>query len=51
MGSTFTLALPLALAQPEVPPATSLTPEPELSVPRLHVLASDGEADSESRLA
>jgi signal transduction histidine kinase len=51
MGSTFTLSLPLSLAKPEVPAATSPVPEPEPSVPRLHVLASEGEADSESRLA
>jgi signal transduction histidine kinase len=50
-GSTFILALPLAVAHPDAPPVTSATPEPEPSAPRLHVLAGEGDADSEPRLA
>ena len=50
-GSTFTLALPLAIVHTEEPAAAAMIPEPEPSVPRLHVLAGDVEADSESRLA
>jgi signal transduction histidine kinase len=50
-GSTFTLALPLALAHPEELPDAPVIPEPQPSVPRLHVLAGDGAADSETRLA
>jgi signal transduction histidine kinase len=50
-GSIFTLVLPLAIAHPEAPRVTPGEPEPEASVPRLHVLAGEGEADSESRLA
>ncbi|MEA2636752.1 MAG: hypothetical protein QOH92_3519 [Chloroflexota bacterium] len=50
-GSTFTLALPLAMPHPEVPPVASATLEPEASAPRLRVLAGEGDADSESRLA
>jgi signal transduction histidine kinase len=50
-GSTFTLALPLAIAHPEAPLAAPASPEPEPAVPRLHVLPGEGEADSESRLA
>jgi signal transduction histidine kinase len=47
-GSTFTLVLPLAIAQSEAPQEPM---EPEPSAPRLHVVAAEGEADSESRLA
>jgi len=47
-GSTFSLVLPLAVVHREAPP---VAPEPQPSVPRLHVLAGEGEAESESRLA
>jgi len=48
-GSTFTLVLPLAIVHSEAPQERM---EPEPSVPRLHVVAAEGEAaDSESRLA
>jgi hypothetical protein len=50
-GSTFILALPLAVAHPDAPTVTSAAPEPEPSAPQLHVLAGEGDADSESRLA
>jgi signal transduction histidine kinase len=50
-GSTFTLSLPLAIPHPEISPTTPVTAVPEPSVPRLHVLAGEGEVDSESRLA
>jgi signal transduction histidine kinase len=50
-GSTFTLVLPLAIARPDAEPVTPVMPQPDPSVPRLHVLAGDSEADSESRLA
>ena len=47
-GSTFTLALPLALSHPDTTPVTS-APQPEPSGPQLHVLAN--EVGPESRLA
>jgi signal transduction histidine kinase len=48
-GSTFTLTLPLVVAAPEK--AAPVITEPEPATPRLHVVAADGESDSESRLA
>ena len=45
------IAVEETLTHPEVPPVPSATAEPEPSVPRLHVLGGEGDADSESRLA
>lgn len=48
-GSTFTLSLPLALPAPEASEAVRTEPEP--AVPHLHIVGTDVEAESESRLA
>jgi signal transduction histidine kinase len=48
-GSTFTLTLPLALPVPEVTEPVSSEPTPP--APHLHVIGTEAEPESESRLA
>jgi signal transduction histidine kinase len=48
-GSTFTLTLPLVVAEPEV--VEPVKSEPQPAAPRLHVVGDEADVDSESRLA
>ena len=48
-GSTFTLTLPVVSAPADVSQPIQIEPEP--AAPRLHVVGTDADADSESQLA
>ena len=48
-GSTFALTLPLVVTAPIV--SEPIQSEPEPAAPRLHVVGSEADTDSESRLA